>query len=435
MFLLLIIILIYISSTHVQVLYEEYFNRLYWEGTLIMSLKSQRTKLSSLDSRFHCSIIGTCLTLTELRKIYRKVKLFSKSTLSDYDLHHFFVGFARESSYENRRLQKYLDKKYQHVIRQFAKVRSVPVLQRMWQDALENGEVAGAYWALVTHPVVSDDLLDEVYGEIHMLSHLSSASARVDMLELSRLRQRTKELEKQMADMRTDTKNRLKEKDEIIRTLNDRLKTAAETEEKRQRVQTQREADEKTPIVEQLRKKTREFATKLTVEQALAKRMQKQAEQWKSSAKYAEERYFSLEQRLDQTCQERDGLEATLSNLLGMECPESRTESKDCPNKDLCGRCILLVGGRTSLSRHFSHLVEEYNGHFIHHDGGREEGHFKLESTLSKADAVLCPLDCISHEAMNKIKRYCSNNTKQLVMMPRASLSAFVNGLNEVVSL
>jgi hypothetical protein len=92
-----------------QMIYEEHFNQLYWEEKLIMSLRSQRTKLSSLDSRFHCSIIGTCLTLIELRKIYRKVKLFSKSTLSDYDLHHIFVSFARESSYANRKLQNYLD--------------------------------------------------------------------------------------------------------------------------------------------------------------------------------------------------------------------------------------------------------------------------------------------------------------------------------------
>jgi len=51
----------------------------------------QRTKLCELDAQFHCSIIGTCLTLKELRQIYRKVKFFPKS---DHELHRIFVGIA-----------------------------------------------------------------------------------------------------------------------------------------------------------------------------------------------------------------------------------------------------------------------------------------------------------------------------------------------------
>jgi len=123
-------------------------------------------------------------------------------------------------------------------------------------------------------------------------------------------------------------------------------------------------------------------------------------------------------------------LEASLSSILGEACPESCTA--DCPNMDLRGRCILFVGGHPSQCSHFRHLVEQYNGRFIHHDGGREDGHFKLGSNLSQADAVLCPLDAISHDAMNWIKQHCEYNSKQLVMMPRSSLSAFVKGLKDV---
>ncbi len=399
---------------------------------LLINRQTQRTKLNQLATHFHCSVIGTCLTLDELRKMVRQLKLSIKSTSSDHDLHSVFVNIASESSYTNRRLQKYLDKKHQAVIRRFAKIRCVEILKTNWQEALKSGEVAGAYWAMVTHPVISKELLDEIYGEIHMFSHLSGASIRVDMLELSQLRQRTKELEKQVSDLRVNTQKRLNEKDEMICVLNNRLKTAGATENKLQHVQTQLEAYEKEHLVEQLRKKVKEFATQLTVEQIQAKHLANRVEQWKSYAQSAEDRHLSLEQALEQTCQERDSLETSLSHLLNTECSEC-LGCKNCPN--LCGRCILFVGGRKGISRHFNHLVEQYNGHFIYHDGGREESHFKLESNLCQADAVLCPLDCISHEAMNKVKRYCKHNAKQLVMMPRASLSAFVNGLNEVANL
>lgn len=33
---------------------------------------------------------------------------------------------------------------------------------------------------------------------------------------------------------------------------------------------------------------------------------------------------------------------------------------------------------------------------------------------------------------MNLVKKHCQNNTKQLVYMPHASLSAFARGLDEV---
>jgi len=400
----------------------------------LLKRQSQRTKLHQLDDRFHCSIIGTCLTLKELRRLYRKLKFITKSPLTDHDLHRIFVGIAGETSYANRRLQKYIDEKYQRIIKQFSKVQSVDVLETLWQEALEKGEVAGVYWALVTHPDVTDALLNKAYGDIHMLSHLSGASVRVDMQELSILRRRTKVLEKEIADAFVESQSRLKEKDKIIHTLKSRLTSVEKVESQLEKIQTQRETLEKEPVIAQLRKEIKELFTKLSVEQERGKRMEKEVEYWQSFALAYEERHLTLEQRLTQTLQERDALELSLSRVLSADCSKSCSvdQKKSCTNTDLCGRCILFVGGRTAQSKHFRHLVEQYNGRFIYHDGGRDDGSFRLGSILSQADAVLCPLDCISHDAMNKIKRYCEHNTKQLVMMPRSSLSAFVKGLNEV---
>jgi len=387
----------------------------------------QRTKLCELDTQFHCSIIGTCLTLKELRQIYRKVKFLPKSNMSDHELHRIFVGIAGESDYANRKLQKHLDQKYQRIIKQCAKIQSASDLKTMWQNAIDSGEVAGAYWALVTHPLVPDDLLDKIYGEIHMLSHLSGASIRVDLEELSILRRRTKDLEKQLADAFVETQKRLKEKDKLIHSLKNSLTRAEKVESELDKIQKQRETLEKEPLIRQLKKQTKELCKQVSLEQERGERMEKEAKNWKSVALRTEERYLNFEQRLAQTQQERDSLEQHLSTLT---CPESC--DPNCPN--LCGRCILFVGGRPSQCSHFRHLVEQYNGRFIHHDGVREDGHSKLGANLSQADAIFCPLDAISHDAMNWIKRHCEHNTKQLVMMPHSSLSAFVKGLNEVAN-
>jgi hypothetical protein len=398
----------------------------------LFNRRSQRTKLYQLPDWFHCSIIGTCLTLKELKQLGRAIKLSQLERLSDYDLHRIFVGIASEPSYGNRRIQKHLDKKYQYIIGQFIKVQEPHALASLWHDAQESGEVAGAYWALVTHPNISDNLLEKVYGEIHMLSHLSGASTRVDMQELSRLRERNRLLEKQMADSFAETQIRLKEKEAVIDTLNQRLSTAQSAETQLREIQKELEILEKEPVIAQLKKYQKELFTKLTHEQERTKQLNEQLEQWQLFTKQSKESYFHLEQKFAQVTQERDSLEASLGRFLNSTCPDSCTMEENCPNMDLNGRCILFVGGRTRLCSHFRNLVEQYNGHFIHHDGGQEDGTFKLGSTLSQADAVLCPLDCISHEAMDRIKSHCKHNTKKLVMMPRASLSAFVKGLNEV---
>ncbi|HID48698.1 MAG TPA: DUF2325 domain-containing protein [Chromatiales bacterium] len=142
-----------------------------------------------------------------------------------------------------------------------------------------------------------------------------------------------------------------------------------------------------------------------------------------------------LEGELIKARQERDALEQSLARLLAGDCSACMaTEDGGCPRLDLCGRRILYVGGRQSQCAHFRALVERLNGEFIHHDGGREEGRLRLGSVLSRADAVLCPMDCISHDAMGRVKRFCKRHAKRLVLLPRASLSAFVRGLEEVVA-
>ena len=50
-----------------------------------------RRKLWELERHYHCSVIGTCLTLTELRKIQRQLKGIVHALDTDYDLHRVFV--------------------------------------------------------------------------------------------------------------------------------------------------------------------------------------------------------------------------------------------------------------------------------------------------------------------------------------------------------
>lgn len=122
---------------------------------------------------------------------------------------------------------------------------------------------------------------------------------------------------------------------------------------------------------------------------------------------------------------------SVLLTVPGPAC--DRCKCKDCPGLDLCGRCVLYVGGQHSLVRHYRQVVENCGGRFIHHDGGREDHRTKLGEMLGRADAVICPVNCVSHDACLRAKRLCKHQVKPFIALRSAGLSALALGLERVV--
>ena len=393
-----------------------------------------RKKLWQLDSPFHCSVIGTCLSLEELRDLCRKMRVSVQAPLTDYELHRSFVGVVAEPTSATRRLHKHLDQKYRTTIRRFAKAQSNTALETLWNESVESGELAGAYWALATHPQASVELVDRVYGEVHMLSHLAGAAVRVDMQELTRLRHLTGTMSKQLADAETKAVAQIADRNRAICQLQERLTRAQATVRDLNEMRERLAALENEPLSRQLRNQIEQYAAKLAGERVRTERAETDAREWKRMAIKQGDRFLHLEGQLAQLQAERDALEATLEKLLSPDCTTC-AERDDClPDTNLCGRCILYVGGRARQCARFRALVERQNGRFIHHDGGLQDGRLRLGSILPQADVVLCPLDCVSHDAANRVKQFCKRHGKRLVLLPRSSLAAFTRGLNELVA-
>lgn len=395
-----------------------------------------RKKLWELDQYYHCSVIGTCLTLAELRQIQRRLGGTTRTLATDHDLHRAFVGAARDATPAGRLLHKLLDRKYKPAIQQIGKAQSAEEFAAYWDAAVNAGDVAGAYWALITQPNVPNPVLDRVYGEVHMLSHLSGASIRVDLQELNRLRRRCPELETQLADTKIAARRRLAEQEDAITALNKRLARALEAESRLQAAEARLAVLEGQPLTARLLAEVETLSGRLNAERERAERAEAAADHWKQQATRSIDQNQWLAQQLAESRQERDMLEITLERLL--ESPgadiDDADATVDATSADLVGRCVLYVGGRQSLCAHFRELVERRNGRFIYHDGGREDARAQLWDVVQQADAVFCPLDCVSHDAVHRIKRFCERNTKPLVLLPRASLAAFNRGLNAVAS-
>ena len=399
---------------------------------LTIQPKYNRKKIWELDIHLHCSVIGTCLSLKELRKLCSKARITFASNITTHDLHTSFVTAAGEKTYLTQLLQKHLDRKYHLVIQQFSRLTCDSALESLWKKSVSEGDVAAAYWAIVTSPIPSIALLGEIFGEVHMLSHLSGASLRMDMQAFKKLRRQVPALETDLNKMKMESHQRQQAHEKTARELNLQLGTMRVEAEKFKQIEQQLRECQQNISQSRLHKQLKETETQFTRLQKQHETSANQADEWHQKT-IKEQRYNKdLRQQILEIKAERNALEKVVEQLLEPECKRCSHNDQYSNNSDLEGRCIMFVGGRYRQCSHFRALVEHQNGRFVHHDGGLENSRAQLGKTLSQADVVVCPLDCMSHAAMNTVKQHCEKMAKQLVLLPHASLSAFSKGLEGI---
>src|SRR5262249_31795711 len=108
----------------------------------------------------------------------------------------------------------------------------------------------------------------------------------------------------------------------------------------------------------------------------------------KSARAESERRNSDLQHELEE-------VEASLADLT--EINNSRQLLR------LSNRTLLYVGGRQAQIGYLRAYAERSGALFLHHDGGIEERAGLLQGLISRADAVLFPVDCISHTAMSVV--------------------------------
>src|SRR5580692_4437865 len=146
----------------------------------------RRTKIWEFNINLHCSIIGTCLSTSELRQILKKLGVAPPDS-TDHELHGTAVTLAARHDNAAKLLNKALDNRHRLAIGQFAKVATEDRVRELWREAVRRGEIPGAYWAALTHPAATPAILREAFGDVHMLSHLVGAANRADIRRLCQL--------------------------------------------------------------------------------------------------------------------------------------------------------------------------------------------------------------------------------------------------------
>jgi len=129
---------------------------------------------------------------------------------------------------------------------------------------------------------------------------------------------------------------------------------------------------------------------------------------------------------------ENQALETELQTTMACLLEQGNHEEDEGEADGLCGKRILCVGGRSSLVQYYRAVVERRGGEFLHHDGGLEDSMDAVTRALSTVDAVVCPVDCVSHAACLKVKRACKHLAKQFIPLRSSGLSSFARGLQTI---
>jgi hypothetical protein len=367
----------------------------------------RRTKIWEFNTNLHCSIIGTCLSTGELRQVLKKFGVAS-GDCTDHDLHSVAVTLAGRHDDAAKQLHKALDHRHKLAVNQFARADSEAALRTLWRDVVRRGDIPGAYWATLTHPLCNQAIIREAFGEVHMLSHLVGSANRADIRRLCLLEADKAVLEAKVARQQQALHEAVVSRDrqihELRQSLADRIVSDA----------TAGAATDTTALHSLVADRERRLAAEARRRATLEERCQAmQAERdAERAARVAAERTCEVLRR------ELEAVEASLAVPL-----------EDAPSRRLDNVTLLYVGGRPNQVASMRSMVEGLGATFLHHDGGVENHSNLLAGLVSQSDLALFPVNCISHDAANMVKSLCRQAGKRFIPLRSASVTSLLAAL------
>lgn len=361
---------------------------------------SRRLALWEIDGGMQCSIIGTCLGDNDLIAVIRKSKLQVARDAKSYDIHSYCVHAASKSSPFSRALTKLLDRRFAGAIRLIDKADTESEMRAAWERMRDSGQIAGGYWAIMSHAHVPGPMKLRVFGEVHMLSHLNGHGANQLALRLA-------EAERKIADLET----RLK------RTEQAKLEALAERDAAKSGLAA---AAVRGPAnVTALSSALRSGDSKARADQRLAK-CTRALVIARARARHAEDTITQLSSR------------STTSRPAAVPEQAPPADVSAPAAEPALPRRILYIGGRAAVVPHLREVAEAREANFLHHDGGIEDSLHRIEEMIEGCDAVVCPIDCISHGACRMAKSLCQRLNKRFLPIPTSSRSGFERALEQL---
>lgn len=355
--------------------------------------ETSRRKVWEIQGGLQCSIIGTCLSHEDLVAIGRRAGVRPREDARAYEVHSYFVQQVGKDGKIARTVQKVLDQRHAGIIRRVQGVRDEGGLARLWEEEFEAGRVAGAYWAFMSAAHVPSALGTRIFGDVHMLSHVLGRVTHQNASRSSELQARLDDLEAKLLRQAERHRQVAIERDAVRARLSETARSAAPSV-------AQTGSRERRPDQPPARR-----------ERALAVARER--------ARAAERMITDLQRQLERLrWQQRMRTASTVPACPGAEvCDETVRTS--------IARRILYIGGRSGAIENLRRVASRMGAELVHHDGGEEHALVRIDGMIEGCDAVVCPIDCVSHSACLRAKVLCRKFAKPFLPLRSAGATSF----------
>ncbi len=383
-------------------------------GTRCDPERKTRYRIWDLHTSLHCSIIGTCLTQGELVRLLRRLKVEGVDTANDHDLHMLGVLLAARPKEGAKFLQKVLDHRHSAAIKRFAKAHTGDDLLTLWTEAMNGGDIPGAYWAVLTHPTSSDKLTRRVFGDVHILSHLVGGPIVPTSTACASWNDRMPACSNKSTRSRSG-----------CAAVSRNATRPSITSTNCSRARPKRNGGQlRAPMTPAIGLRWCASSNAGWTRRSRAGTPPRRTWRWCRGPMRMLSACASTPRTSATPCSARfASIEAQLESVLR---PEDELPSGQL---DLASLSVLYVGGRANQVPQLRALVERVNGQFLHHDGGLEDNAALLPGLISRAEVAVFPVDCISHNAAAAVKRFCEQIGRPYIPLRTSSLSCLLSAL------
>jgi hypothetical protein len=304
-----------------------------------------------------------------------------------------------------RAIQKLLDKRYAGMIQRLDGCRVDEERTALWQAEYEAGRIPGAYWAFLSSNQVSASLLNRIFGEVHMLSHVLGRVAHKNATQVSDLQARLDHVEAKLL--------RLSRKNQVLAMQRDKA-------------------------LADLARAVRDEVQGETAPAAVSSPARRHRGETDHRLERKERALIAARERARGAEQEVRRLSDQVARLSVLSERRERGAEPPCPGADACAqavrndisRRVLYVGGRTGMIQQLRRVAEQAGADFVHHDGGGEQAVTRIDGLIEACDAVFCPIDCVSHTACLRAKALCRKLRKPFVPLRSSGAASFQRALS-----
>lgn len=379
---------------------------------------SRRRRLWDLESHCHCPLVGVCLPMEVLRRLVNKA-LGGSAVANDYEVHAGAVSEAARRCKLSELMQADLETRYLREIRAFKEAKSALAVAEMWVRYLRAGDVAGAFWAALTHPRCDAPLRDAMCKDLHMFQHQAGAGVRLEIARFNAVADENAVLTRELGRVQERISRVMAQKTTELEQLHaELLQVRADSIAKDSRISFLLQD------LDAVRASVGQWEEKERLQRKLDRIVQRQQELEQQNADLRRKLQAAERAGADRVHAEREVAERMLVDAAALPEPAAPLQLQQ--------RVVLCVGGRSGNIANYRDVVERVGGRFAHHDGGLEDNASVLDASLAAADLVICQTGCISHNAYWRVKDFCKRTGKQCVYVESASTSSLERGLAQV---